>query len=73
MTSFSESDDDLNSGEDLDMDVSIEQEEAQDANIQEDVMQDADAQDIPASGSTKAPIRFRRGLRSQITLGEEIT
>ena len=96
MTSFSESNDDLNSDEDLDMDVGVEQEEAQDANIrQEGVMQDADAQDMPTEirqvgfqdarvgaqvrqvkarvRQVKAPIQFRTGLRSQITLGEEIT
>ena len=71
-TSFSKSDDDLHSDEDLNMDVSLEQEEVQDADVgqTQDMpmeIRQVEVQDAPVGA------RFRGGLRSQITLGEEIT
>ena len=80
-TGFSESDDDLHSDEDLNKGVSLEQEEVQDADAgrTQDMpieIRQVEVQDAPVGtrfGQAKVPIRFRRGLRSQITLGEEIT
>ena len=61
-TSFSESDDDFNSHEDLGMDITNEQDAVPVVIGQQDVVPDAIVWQV----------RGRRGLRSQITLGEEI-